>query len=60
VNCYSGKWLLADGLVIALAAIGLSFWPGISLDAYAYAMLAIFVVVFTVSMADSARYMNSL
>lgn len=34
VNAYGGKWLLAAGLVLALAAIGLFFVPGIPLDVY--------------------------
>ncbi len=34
VNAYSGKWLLVDGLGLALAAVGLFFVPGISLEVY--------------------------
>jgi len=60
VNAYSGKWLLAIGLVMVLAAVGLFFVPGISLDVYAYAVLAVWVVMFTVGMVACVRYMNSL
>jgi hypothetical protein len=60
VNAYSGKWLLAAGLVLALVAVGLFFLPGISLDVYSYFMLAVWVVIFTVAMVASIRYMNSL
>ena len=60
VNTYSGKWLLATGLIIALAAAILSFVQGLSIDVYAYAVLAVWVVVFTVAIVASVRYMNSL
>jgi hypothetical protein len=60
VNSYSGKWLLGTGLVIVAAAIGLSFLPALSLDAYALAVLAVFVLAFAVSIAASVRYLNSL
>jgi hypothetical protein len=60
VNSYSGKWLLATGLVIAATAFGIAFIPGISLDMYAYAVLAVWVVVFTILIVTSVRYMNSL
>lgn len=60
VNAYSGKWLLAAGLVLDLAAVGLFFVPGISLDVYSYAILAVWVVMFTIGMVASFRYLNSL
>jgi hypothetical protein len=60
VNAYSGKWLLAIGLVMVLASTGLYLIPGISLDVYSYAVLGVWVVVFTIGMVASVRYMNSL
>ena len=60
VNTYSGKWLLATGMIMALAAVGLYFVPGLSLDGYAYAVLVVWVVVFAVTLVTSIRYMNSL
>jgi len=45
---------------MAGAAVGLFFVPGLSLDVYAYAVLAVWVVVFTVGIIASVRYMNSL
>jgi hypothetical protein len=60
VNAYSGKWLLAAGLGLALVAGALFFVPGISLEFYPYAVLAAWVVLFTVAMIASIRYMNSL
>jgi hypothetical protein len=58
VNSYSGKWLLATGVVEILAAIGLFFIPGISLDNYSLSVLAIFGFVFVITIIDSVRYMN--
>jgi uncharacterized membrane protein len=60
VNTYAGKWLLVAGLVMALAALGLYFIPGITLDMYAYAVLAVWVVMFGTALVASIRYMNSL
>ena len=60
VNRYGGKWLLAAGLVLALAAVGLFFVPGISLDGYSYSVLAVWVAIFTIAMVVSFRYMNLL
>jgi hypothetical protein len=60
VNAYSGKWLMAISLVMILASTGLFFIPGISLDVYAYAVLGVWLVVFTAAMVGSVRYLNSL
>ncbi len=60
VNAVGGKWLLAAGLVLALAAVGLFFVPGISLDVYSYVTLAVWAVLFTIAMVATFRYMNSL
>lgn len=60
VNAYSGKWLLATGLVEVVAAIGLAFVPSLTLDVYAYGVLAVFAIAFAVSLILSVRYMNSL
>ena len=60
VNAYSGKWLLAAGLVQALAAVIAYYIPGISLDIYAYIVLAVWVVVFGIALTASIHYLNSL
>jgi hypothetical protein len=60
VNAYSGKWLLVVGSIMALASVGLFIVPGISLDTYAYSILAVWGVVFAVALLASFRYMNSL
>jgi hypothetical protein len=60
VNAYSGKWLLVVGLILILASVGIFFIPGISLDVYAYAVLAVWGAAFAVAMVASIRYLNSL
>lgn len=60
VNVYSGKWLLAASLVQALAAVVAFYIPGITLDIYAYIVLAVWVVVFGVALTASIRYLNSI
>jgi uncharacterized membrane protein len=60
VNRYAGKRLLVIGLVFAAAAIILYNVPGISIDAYAYACLIVFVIGFSLGMLQSWRYMNNL
>jgi len=60
VNVYSGKWLLAASLVQALAAVVAFYIPGITLDVYAYIVLAVWLVVFGVALTASIRYLNSI
>jgi hypothetical protein len=60
VNTYIGKWLLAASLVQAMAAVVIYFIPGISMDIYAYSVLAVWVVVFGAAMFASVRHLNSL
>ena len=60
VNVYSGKWLLAASLVQALAAVVAFYIPGITLDVYAYIVLAVWVVVFSAALTASIRYLNSI
>jgi SdpI/YfhL protein family len=60
VNAYSGKWLLVAGLGQALAASGIYFIPGISIDAYAYAVLGVWLGIFATALIASIRYLDSL
>jgi hypothetical protein len=60
VNKYSARWLIASGLALVAAALGLYFVPGLSVDAYSLASLAVFTVVFATGMVFTIRYMNSL
>lgn len=59
VNAYFGRWLLASGVATVLAAVGF-YLAGLSLDAYAWAVLAGFAVVFVPGLALSWRHMNQL
>jgi hypothetical protein len=59
VNAYAGKRLFAQGIIAALASLVIYFFPGLSLDAYAYLCLAVFVIIFAVGMSDAWRYLRS-
>jgi hypothetical protein len=60
VNHYAGKRLLGTGIIFVIAAAGLYFLPGISVDGYALACLAVFTLSFFVAIWQSWRYMKSL
>lgn len=60
VNKYAAKRLLITGLVMIAAAIGFYFWPGISVDAYAYAYLGVFVVAFSIVITQCVLYLRRL
>jgi uncharacterized membrane protein len=60
VNQFAAKRLLIVGLVMIVAASGLYFWPGISVDAYAYAFLGIFLAAFTIVIIQCVRYLRWL
>ena len=59
-NKYFAKRLLVVGLVEALAALGLYFWPGISVDAYAFSCLGVFLALFIPAIVQGWRYMKTL
>jgi hypothetical protein len=60
VNKYGGERLLVASLVMVIAAAGFSFIPGIRLDIYSYAVLAVWVAGFTIAIVSAVRYMNRL
>ena len=60
VNCYAGKRLLAAGIAILISGIAFSFIPGISVDAYALACLAVTCLALGIGLGQSWRYMKSL
>ena len=60
VNTYAGGWLLVTALVIELSAIGLYLIPGIRLDTYSLACLAVFGTVLAVGMVQSSAYARRL
>lgn len=59
VNKFFGKRLLVVGAVVSIDAAALYFVPRISVDGYALAMLAIFVIAFSIAMFQSWKYMKS-
>jgi uncharacterized membrane protein len=59
VNRFAGMRLLVVGIVTILAALGLYYIPGISVDAYAMICLAIFAWVFILAVVQSVIYLKS-
>ena len=60
VNRYAARWLLVAGLLIIIAAVGLFFWPGMTPDIYAWALLGMFVVTFSIVIMQCVRYLRKL
>jgi len=60
VNRYTGKWLLVTGVCTIIGALILYLIPGLSLDAYALAVLGVFVAAFSICLVQSIRYLRSL
>ncbi len=60
VNRYSARWMLLAGIITVVAAVALYFVPGLTVDRYAWLLLAIFVLPFAVGIALSFRYLRRL
>jgi hypothetical protein len=60
VNKYGGQRLLVASLLEVLAAIGFYFVPGLGIDVYSYTVLIVWVVMFTIALVSSFRFMNRL
>jgi hypothetical protein len=60
VNKYGGQRLLLSSVQLILAAIGLTFIPGLPLDIYAYGVLIIWVIGSSLGIGAAFRYMNRL
>jgi len=60
VNAHFGRRLLVTGMATTLAALLLYRLPGLDVDSYAWALLAVFVLFFGVGVVQSWRYMNAL
>jgi hypothetical protein len=60
VNVYSGWRLLAAGLSTVVAAVGLTFVPGLTVDGYALGCLAVTGIVLIVGLAQSVLYLRRL
>jgi uncharacterized membrane protein len=60
INAHFGRRLLVTGLATALAAALLYNLPGLDVDSYAWALVAIYGVFFGVGLVQSWRYMKTL
>ena len=60
VNAYGGKWLLVASLCMVSAAVGFAFIPGIAVDVYSNIILLVWVIIFTIVLVATFRYMKSL
>jgi hypothetical protein len=59
-NKYFAWRLLVVAIVDIITAIGLCFIPQISVDVYALVCLGVFVLVFSIAIGQSWRYMQDL
>ena len=59
-NRYMARWLLLTGIITIAAAIILYFVPGLSVDSYAWWLLAIFGVPFVAMIVASFRYLRRM
>jgi hypothetical protein len=58
VNAYAGKRLLISGLITTLAAIGLYFVPGLTIDGYALSVMFFTLVTLVIGLWQSFRYLD--
>lgn len=58
VNKHVALRMLWTGVAMIVSAVGLSFIPDLTVDAYALLCLAVFAVVFGVGVAQSVQYMR--
>jgi hypothetical protein len=57
-NTYSGKWLLATGLIFIATCLLAFQIPGISIDTYSLICMAGFVIPMTIGFVYSWRFMK--
>ena len=60
VNKFFAKRQLVVGVMEAIASFGLYLVKGINIDGYAFSVLAVFVVAFSIAVFQSWKFMNSL
>jgi hypothetical protein len=60
VNALAGRYLLATGLAVTLAAIILYFVPGLTVDSYALLCLAVVAVMVTMTIVQCVRLLRSI
>jgi uncharacterized membrane protein len=58
VNAYAGKRLLISGLITTLAAIGLYFVPGLTIDGYALSVMSFALVPLVIGLWQSFQYLD--
>lgn len=59
-NRYLARWLLLTGIITTVGSIALYFVPGLSVDAYAWLVLAVFGVPFLATIIASFRYLRQI
>ncbi|MBC7878518.1 MAG: SdpI family protein [Anaerolineales bacterium] len=59
-NKHFAERLLISAVIEIAVAIGLYFWPNISVDVYALSILGVFVITSAVAFIQSWRYMKTL
>lgn len=59
-NRYAANRLLWSGEVFVVAAVGLYFIPGISVDVYSFGCLFVFAVPLVIGLIQSLRYVKAL
>lgn len=59
VNAFAGKHLFVTGIVGFLAAIGLYFIPGLTIDGYAYLCLGVMGIAFAFTIIQSFLYLKA-
>jgi len=60
VNRYSAGWTMLCGMLTSIGAIGLYYFPGLSVDVYAWSCLSIFIIVFGIGIIFTLQYIKSL
>jgi len=58
VNRYAGKRLFVTGICFTVGALAFYFTPGLSVDAYAFLVLAVFIVIFVIGLIQSVQYLS--
>lgn len=59
-NRFMARWLLLTGIITVVASIAIYFVPGLTVDAYAWLVLAAFGAPFLVMIIASFRYLRAL
>lgn len=60
VNRYAARWMLLSGIITVVAASLLYYSVDLSVDGYAWALLAVFLLSFLPGLALSFRYLRRL